>query len=163
MVEVGSTLADDDEMRAQKALQMYGAATARPDLFNQQKARDEFVKAMGFGKELNEWAAPPPQPPPPQPPKPAQLSVSGKLEMLPEQVQIQVLEQSGIKVQPQPPQPMPQGMQGGMPPSPAGGGPGIPPPALGPPPSEDGGMLIPEEQLAGAGAYAASRGSNPLD
>lgn len=162
MVEVGSTLADDDEMRAQKALQMYGAATARPDLFNQQKARDEFVKAMGFGKELNEWAAPPPQPPPPQPPKPAQLSVSAKLETLREEVQLQVLEQSGIKVQPQPPQPMPPGMQGGMPPSPAGGGPGIPPPASGPPPNEDGGMLIPEEQLAGAGAYAASRGRNPL-
>lgn len=164
MVEVGSTLADDDEMRAQKALQLYGAATARPDLFNQQKSRDEFVKAMGYGKELNEWAAPPPQPPPPQPPKPAQLSISGKMEMLPPEVQIQIFEQSGIKVQPQPAQPMPPEMQGGLPPSPAGGGPGIPPPAFGPLPQEDmsGSIGIPEEQLAGAGAYAASRGKDPL-
>lgn len=167
VVVAGSTIADDDDARSQRALQVWGAASARPDLFNQQKARDEYLKGMGFGSELNEWAAPPPPPPPPPEPEPLKGSCSIKFETLgvtidpmtnmPVQmplspVQQQILKKMGIDLAQQPEMPTQPPVQGAPPvdgpPPPQGMPPGPIPPI-----PEMGGMPPP-----GEGAYMASIG-----
>lgn len=60
-VEVGSTLADDDEAKVQKAQMMFSMFNGHP-LVNQEVLRDEVLTALGKGKELERFAATP-QPP----------------------------------------------------------------------------------------------------
>lgn len=129
MVEAGSTIADDDDAKSQRALQIWGVAAARPDLFNQQTARDEYLKAMGYGNKLNEWAAPPPPAPAPKPPDPAKTNISIKFEDLLGPEREAALKMAGLPVSPATP-------PAGVGPSPNGpsqpGAEGAPPP-IGPP------------------------------
>lgn len=125
VAKTGSTLADDDEAKVTKATNLFQAAMSRPDLFNQQKARDNFLIAMGEGRQLNEWAAQP-APPPPQEVK-TSVSVSIKPEMMPVEVQQSILQKAGlIPSPPVPPQEQPPGPEMGAPPE-GGGPPGAPP------------------------------------
>lgn len=126
-VEAGSTLADDDDSKVQKAQTLYGAAMSNPMLFNGATARDEFLIAMGKGKELAKWAAPPPPPPHPEDPK---LTIQIKYELLPPEAQMNVLQKYGLL-----PPPPPPGPDGGAP----GGSPPAPIPPGGPPPPGPGG------------------------
>lgn len=144
VVETGSTLADDDESKVGKAQTLFQVASSRPDLFNQLKARDEFLIAMGKGRELAQWAAPPSPPPPPPEVKPS-LSVSAKWLELGPQVQMEVLKAANITVEP----------SAVMPPGPMGAPPGQPPGAvnLPPPPAED--------VNPGLGAFMAAKGHAP--
>lgn len=137
--EAGSTLADDDQGKVEKATYLYSLAAANPNLFNLEKARDEVLIAYGKGRELHEWAAPPPQPPPPPQPDPPKMSVSVKFEMLPPLVQEALMgayvpalggEQQGPPMDQQgpppedgsaAPQPPPPGMPAPPPPPNAGG------------------------------------------
>ncbi len=97
--ELGSTMADDDEAKVAKATNLFQAAMSRPDLFNLQKARDEFLIAMGKGRELKQWAAPPP--PPPQPPEvKTSMTVSVKWEFLSEAERQQFLQRAGVEIAP---------------------------------------------------------------
>lgn len=157
-VQTGSTLADDDEAKVAKANTIAQTALARPDLFNQQKAAQELLIALGQGDKLAEWAPPPPQPPPPPPPEQPKLngSVSIPLDKQAPETQMQLLAKFGIQA------PVP------VVPPPPEGAPATPPmagaPPLSAPQTEDGvpGLMIPEDQDIGVGAYAASRGANPL-
>ena len=140
LVEDGSTLADDDEAKAQGAirnLQMFGG---RPDM-NQQKLAEDVLVASGKGSVLNEYFVPPqPQMPPPVT-RPA-LSVSIKHETMTPEEKFAVYESAGIKVpglnaDPIPGLNPPQGMSA-TPPMPnmaaMGGGIPMPGPMSGPPP-----------------------------
>jgi hypothetical protein len=138
VAEVGSTLADDDEARVAKAINLYQAAIGRPDLFNQQKARDEYLIAMGKGRELQQWAAPPQPPPPPE--MNVSMSVSVKWEMLSEQERDELMKKAGVITMPAPGEMGP----GGMPPA----GMGLPPGMPGPPPPMGPGAGAPNGGLA---------------
>jgi hypothetical protein len=135
--EVGSTLADDDESKVTKAMNLWNMALQRPDLINPAKARDEVLVAMGKGRELQEWQTPPA--PPPEPEIKANLSVTAKWELLAESERQQILDKAGIE---------PDSAQPGSQGAPAGEAPPGPPP--------------PAEQLPGASAYAAAKGHSPF-
>jgi hypothetical protein len=139
--EVGSTLADDDEGRVSKATNLFQAAMTRPDLFNQQKARDEFLIAMGKGRELQQWAAP--QQPPPPPEVNASLSVSAQWELLSAEERQQLLIRAGVLINAAPAQAMPAGPDGA--------------PAAGP----DGVPVAPPSMPPGAQAAQAAQGTLP--
>lgn len=168
-VEAGSTLADDDEAKVAKAKEMYTVATARPDLWNPAKARDDLIQVYGKQKEAQEWIAPPAPPPAAPPPVRSSLTLNLKGEelmalsampQLPQLVQL-VLESAGIQFQ----QP-----SGELPPTSLPGAPAVPPgaPQPGPPPPPIGGpappppAAPPEPPPPGAGAYMASRGKSPI-
>ena len=89
-VEVGSTLADDDEAKVQKAQMMFSMFNGHP-LVNQEKLRDEVLTSLGKGKELQQFAAPPPQPPPPEDKTKLNVSLSMRFEELPPAVQEMML------------------------------------------------------------------------
>lgn len=118
MPEAGSTLADDDEAKVQRAMHMFDRAIQSPNLFNLEKARDEFLIAMGKGRELGEWVPPPaPKEPPMEPPR---ISMSIPFETLPTQAQLHVLFKAGL-VDPsirEEAEPSPDGMPPGGPPPP---------------------------------------------
>mgnify|MGYP001604644271 FL=1 len=134
--EIGSTMADDDESKVAKATNLFQAAMSSPELFNRAKARDEFLTAMGKGRELKQWAAPPPSPPPP-PEIRASITVSVKWELLSEAERQQLLTRAGIQIRPE----------------------GEPQPAVpGLPPNE-----LPPGPPVGAQAFEASQGRNPFD
>jgi hypothetical protein len=159
IVESGSTLADDDESKQQKAQTMFGIFKGAPNV-NQDHLRDYVLISLGEGRNLQQWAQqmPPPEPPPPVV-KPS-ISVSAKLELLtPEErsavfkaAEIEVAPIPGLAMTPMPPPPDPGGMQAGAGPMPSG----APPPSEPPPP------MMPPPIDAGAGAYAAAKGINPL-
>lgn len=155
-VEVGSTLADDDDTKLSRAQMLFSTAMQSPGLINVQTARDELLIALGKGKEIDKWQTPPPQPPPPEVPK-INYTVSIPLDKQPQDVQIALLEKAGVG----PPQPEPQmGPPGpgmpppGMPP----GGPPMPhppmgmhpphPPMQGPPPGPSNGLPMSELDAA---------------
>lgn len=124
--EEGSTLADDDEAKVQRAIHLYERAIQAPNLINQEKARDELLIAMGKGRELSEWIpAPAPTEPPVEPPR---LSVSLAFEQLPIASQIHILMKSGLlpadlaQEAGQEPTPM-VGPNPGTPPAPSSGAP----------------------------------------
>lgn len=91
--EIGSTLADDDEWKAQQATMLFQMFNGHP-LVNQQTLRDEVLIAFNKGRELEKWAAEP-QPPQPEPNKPkASLSISARLDQLPPEVVASLLAQA---------------------------------------------------------------------
>lgn len=94
--EAGSTLADDDEAKVQQAQNLFAAAVGNPTMFNTEKARETYLISMGKGRELPEWAAPPPAPPPTAEPVKESISVSMKFELLPPVVQRAILERSEL-------------------------------------------------------------------
>jgi len=97
--EVGSTLADDDEARVSKATMLFQAAMSAPQLFNLEKARDEFLIAHGKGREIAQWAAP--QQPPPPPETRGSVTFSFKGEMLRPDVQSLLIGKAlGVEVPP---------------------------------------------------------------
>lgn len=156
--EAGSTLADDDDAKLQRAQQLFGVAISNPNLFNVQKARDEFLIANGKGRELDKWAAPPPPPPPPEKPR-VTITVSFKAESLPIEVQQKLLMDQGL-IPPPPPPPPPPGPPGPMGPAGPGGPPG-PPPGPIPPGAPSAPVLPPphpEENLPLGGAVSAAEG-----
>jgi hypothetical protein len=114
-----------------------------------EKARDEFLIAMGKGRELQQWAAPPPPPPPPAEIKPS-MSVQIKWELLTEQERAQLMSRIGVQ---EGPPPMPPGAPG-----PAGLPPGMPPPMgpAGPPP------MPPDDAALTASAGMAAQGHSPF-
>ena len=77
IAEPGSTMADDDDAKVQKATMLYQAALATPQLWNLEKARDEFLIAHGKGRELAQWKAKP-QPPPHEVKASATISFKGE-------------------------------------------------------------------------------------
>lgn len=132
--EVGSTLADDDQSKVDKAQYLYEVSNSRPDVYNVRKAAEELLIAHGKGKELGDWMMPEPPPPPDgPPPQPPRLNITFSLKdlmMIPngEQVVAGILDKF-LPV---------EGQEGGpgegqAPPPPGGStGPGVP---QGPPPS----------------------------
>jgi hypothetical protein len=124
--EVGSTLADDDEAKVERATMLFERSLQSPHLINPDKARDEFLIAMGKGRELGEWVPPPaPQEPPVETPR---VSLALKFEDLPTAAQVHILLKAGL---------LPASMQAeeetgpdGQPLEGAGGA----PPQMGPPP-----------------------------
>lgn len=132
--ELNSTLADDDEANVAKATAIFQAATARPDLFNQEMARDRFLISMGEGKNLPQWK-PKPLPPPPPPEVRSTLNVAAKWEALSREERQAILEKGGVisRAAPGGP-PGGPGTPPGGPMGPAGPlGPGPGPPGGGPP------------------------------
>lgn len=117
-VEAGSTLADDDEANVSRAHTMWDLANQRPDKLNVDTAAEQIVIAMGERARLDKWIVPPAPPPPPEPPK-RSISVGIKFEMLPKEVQAQILLENGL-IQPDeqadPGQPPMQGPPPEMPP-----------------------------------------------
>ncbi|HXI85283.1 MAG TPA: hypothetical protein VNL17_14475 [Verrucomicrobiae bacterium] len=174
--EVGSTLADDDEAKVTKATNLFHAATQFPNLLNPKKATQDFIIAMGKGKELQQWA-PDPQPPPPEKEVNTSLTIAAKWESLTPQEKQAIMNRAHVQIQLvpptdpqlQPPQPPPDvgPPPGAGAPGPDGGG-GPPP---GPPSGPSGGGPAPEsapagpsgpEPLIAASALAAARGRSPL-
>lgn len=143
--EIGSTLADDDDAKVDKATKLWNAALQRPDQFNVSKARDEFLIAMGKGKDLQAWAAPPPPPAPPPEVK-TSMSVAAKFELLPAEAQNEILQRTTL-IPPAPEQAPPPGM--GAPPQHIGSS--APTPLAAQPPPD-----------MGAGALMAARGHTPI-
>jgi hypothetical protein len=143
-VEVGSTLADDDESRTTKAQTTWGIASSSPNLFNMNAVRDEVLKALGYGNRLHELAAPPQPPPEPEKPR-ANVTVSfkGGEDLTPEQKELALAQANLVPEQP-PEQPPPGGPDAGMSP-------------FGPMPE-----LAEEGPPDAAGAFAASRGGVPV-
>jgi len=151
-VEVGSTLADDDEAKVQRAMVLWNMALSRPDKFNLDKARDRALHALGEARHLKEWAAPPPPPPPPPEVKPS-VSIAFKADELPDEMKAAVLQRAGFPLQaPAPPAIGPVPSPGPTPGPPPGGG--APPPAI-----PD---LGAEEPPMGAAALLAAVGRSPL-
>ncbi len=149
MAEVGSTLADDDDAKMTKAQNVLQVAMTSGGQLNVRQALTDYLIAQGKGRQISLYIMPPP-PPPPKEIK-ASLSVAAKLELLPPQVQNQVMQDAGFDLAP--PQP---------PPSPGGPGPGGPPP---PPPGPGGPMPPPppeQDPLLAASSLAAASGHSPL-
>lgn len=163
-VEIGSTLADDDEAKVTKATTLFHSAMQFPQNFNQQKATQELLIAMGKGRELSQWA-PPQQGPPPEPPMNKTITVSAKWESLTPQEKQAFLNAAHVQIQLVPPDdpelqpPSPQG-PGAAQPAPGGapGGPISAGPPTGPEPAPTAGP----EPLLAASALAASKGNSPL-
>lgn len=178
-VEAGSTLADDDEAKVQKADHMFQIAVANPNVFSVKKAATDLLVAMGKGREIDQWMAPPAPPPAAPPPAKASISISLKGEDIMALVQLQQAGQmpevvtklfasAGVHLEEPPPAP---GAPAGGPPQPGGMpqlGPGAPPPAPpganpgGPPPPPPLVQPTPEAFPAGASASLAARGRSPF-
>lgn len=144
----GSTIADDDFDKQQSADSLFSAATANPQLFNVEKARDAFLIARGKGRELQEWIAAPQPPPPQEKPK---MSISVKLETFPPEIQQQILSQAGLQITlvPEIP-PAPEEMAPEAP-----GGPPPPPRPFMVPPQQQGGQNQAAPGLPNGGAVAS--------
>jgi hypothetical protein len=95
-VEIGSTLADDDDSRVTKAQTTWSIASSSPNLFNMHTVRDETLRALGYGHRLHEFAAPPQDPPPPEKPR-ANVTVSFKAgEDIPPEAKEALLKQANL-------------------------------------------------------------------
>lgn len=164
--EVGSTLADDDDQVLSKAQSIFQTATQYPQLFNVERARNDYLVAMGKGKDLQAYL-PAPSPPEPPPPPKASGTVSIKLEVLPLPAQIKVLNELNFPVTPEDMMPGLTSAPGSVPAPGAGPqAPGLPPP-LPPNPAVPG--MVPdsvpapvEPPLLGASAGAAASGHSPF-
>lgn len=145
-VEVGSTLADDDEAKVDKATKMFSMLNGHP-LVNQVKLVDEVLTSLGKGKELEAFKAPETPPPPPEDKTKLNISISMKFEELPVEVQTAVLEQAVLTR---------LGASEGEPPPLSGGPPQIGGGAPTPPQAPTSPQEVPPElasQLAAQGQY----------
>lgn len=123
VVESGSTLADDDESRVAQAQALFAMFAGNPTV-NQEKLRDTVLIAHGKGRELQQWAAPPPAPEPPDFKGSASLAV--KWELLSVEEKNSWMQK--LDMQPVPPAAATPPV---VPPSPQV----LPPPQSGPPPA----------------------------
>lgn len=105
-VEAGSTLADDDEARVERAQSMYQALSGNP-LVDQKKLIADLLVAFGKGREVDDYLADAPPGPPPEPPVKASVSVNAKLAEMPPAAQAAILQGVGL-LPPTPPTPPPQ-------------------------------------------------------
>ena len=93
--EQGSTLASDDEFRV-KALQgLVILGGQHPDIINMRNVITQLVRATP-GVDPEQVIMPPPPPQPPVPPVKMNISVSGKWEELPPDVQASILQHEGL-------------------------------------------------------------------
>jgi hypothetical protein len=153
VVESGSTLADDDEAKQQQVMTLNQIFRGAPNV-NQDTLRDKTLIALGQGRNLKEWVAPP-MPPPPVPAETrSNLAVSAKWEELDDVIRQAVLKNANIEIAVAAPQMGPPPTPGGpsQPPAPQPTGPGMPgiPGGAGIPPAPP--------DLA-TGAYAAAKGA----
>ena len=164
VVKAGSTLADDDEIMQQRANGMWQNLRGAPNV-NQDTLRDQYLIAMGEGKNLQKWAQPQ-QPPPPDPNKAStSLSIKGEDPSIPAAIKLAVLQSANVPI---PPEAAQQWMAQGMPmdqplvpaaeppPSPgpvAAAGSAQPPPAA--PPAAPMPIMGPPHEPS---AYAAAKG-----
>lgn len=93
-VELGSTLADDEETNVVKATNMYSLLAGNPDV-NQQAITKDVIIAHGKGPRLAEYMQPQ-QPPPQEPPIKGSLSVSLDMEKTDPATQKAVLSLAGV-------------------------------------------------------------------
>lgn len=116
-VEDGSTLADDDEARVEKAKTLMNTLAGNPHV-NQRKLTADFLVSMGKRAELEEWMTPEQSGPSEPPPAKTSVSVSTKLELLPPDAQQTILQGAGLLPPPPPqgPAPGPQGPTPDQPP-----------------------------------------------
>jgi hypothetical protein len=115
-VETGSTLADDDEARVERAQTLYSMFAGNP-LIDQKKLVADVLVAFGKQREIDEYLADEPPGGPPEPPVKGSMSVSGKLDMLPPEVQVAMLQGAGYLPPTPPPGAIrPEGEQGPPPP-----------------------------------------------
>lgn len=172
VVEDGSTLADDDEAKAQAAvrnLQMFGGNP----MMNQKKLAEDVLIASGKGGQTEEYFVPP-QPQQPPPVTRPSMNVALKYELLDPAEKFGVWESAGIKVpnlngppdQRFLPPPgvnatPPMGMPPGMPP-PGALPPGAPPPQppVRPPNLPKAILAPPPEINSGAASVRAVTGRN---
>lgn len=169
VVEAGSTLADDDEIKQQKAVNLMQMFRGAPNV-NQDTLRDQVLISMGEGKNLSKWAAPP-QPPQPEPNKAsASMSIKAEDPSTPWDIKIAVLESAKVPVSPETKQRLMAqdalAAAGAMPPA-LPDAPTAPGPSGPPPPSTPGAAPPPmppmpaSPQPEAMGAYAAAKGLNP--
>jgi hypothetical protein len=117
-VEVGSTLADDDEAKVQKAQMMFQMFNGHP-MVNQQRLLTEVLKPFARTGDVAEFMAPPQPPPPPEDKTRTNISVSVQyIDLPPEAQQLVLQEMAGAKMPPPPPPPGPPPPTGEMPPEP---------------------------------------------
>jgi len=100
VVESGSTLADDDEIKQQRATNLFQMFRGAPNV-NQDTLRDQVLIGMGEGKNLQKWAQPQ-QPPPPDPNKAStSLSIKGEDLTVPAGIKLAVLQSANVPVPPE--------------------------------------------------------------
>jgi hypothetical protein len=93
IVELGSTLADDDEANVAKATNLFQMLYGNP-LVNQETITKDLIIAHGKGSRLAEYLQPQQDPGPP--PIKAAMSVSVDMEKMPEATQRVILQNAGI-------------------------------------------------------------------
>lgn len=93
IVELGSTLADDDEANVAKATNLFQMLSGNP-LVNQETITKDLIIAHGKGSRLAEYLQPQQDPGPP--PIKAAMSVSVDMEKMPEATQRVILQNAGI-------------------------------------------------------------------
>lgn len=120
-VEVGSTLADDDDTKLTRAQVGYQLAVQNPAVFNVEAHADDLLIAMGKGSQLQKYRTQP-QPPPPPEVRTTQ-SIAWKAEDLPPEVRAELAKRM-LGSDPL----QPQGEMPGGPPNAAQAGPSGPPP-----------------------------------
>lgn len=141
-VELGSTLADDDDARIARAQTLMSMAMSSPQLYNMETVRDHTLKTLGIApQELQNWAAPQQGPPPPEEPR-VSFTVSIKFDELEEPIQQMLLQKANLVPDQQPPP-----------------GPGGPPPMS--PTSAMPDLSMDSQEVSATDAYAASRGQLP--
>ena len=135
-VEAGSTLADDDQARVERAVTIYQALSGNP-MVDQKKLVVDLLTAYGKGREVEEYMAPPQQPKDESQVK-ASVGVSA---------QVAVLQGAGLI----PNEPPPEATGPGPGPGPMGPGqpPPMAPPPMAPPP------MPPDEMAEGPQHEAA--------
>lgn len=124
IVEAGSTVADDDDARLERATGMFQMLSGNPHV-DQRRLVIDLLTAHGKGNRLADYLTKEQPGPPPEPPAKASVSVSAKLEALPPEAQQMILSGVGL---------LPAGPPAGG--SPPGTGPGGAPagePPQGPP------------------------------
>ena len=93
-VELGSTMADDEEQKVTKANNLYTMFNGNPGINQQTLARDVLV-AYGKGPKLSEYLQEP-QPPPPEPPTKSSISLAMKGETTDPAIVGAMLQQAGV-------------------------------------------------------------------
>ncbi len=87
-VEVGSTLAEDDDTKLSRAQTGVQLASSFPQVVNLKTALIELLIALGKGKSLSRWIMPPAPPAPPEMPN---RSINVPLDKQPPEIQAMIL------------------------------------------------------------------------